>query len=617
MTTKIKNTLKIVGILFIGLLLGWMLFGGSDTPKEVHDHTAEQEAGTSWTCSMHPQIRQSEPGQCPLCGMDLIPVASEDADADPNALQMSENAMKLANIQTMIVGTSKANKELRLNGKVQVDERKLYTQSTHIPGRIENLRINFTGENVSRGQTLAMVYSPDLVTAQEELLQAFAIKNSQPELFAAAKQKLMNWKIGESTINKIISSGKLIQQFSITADVSGIVTAKKVELGDYVGRGMPIYEIADLSSLWVLFDVYESDMAWVKVGDKVSYTIQSIPGETFEGTISFVDPIINAKTRVATARIEIKNVGNKLKPEMFASGIIKNNLGKKGSQEIVIPKSAIMWTGERSVIYIKNNAGNKVNFTLREVTLGPSLGEAFVIKSGLESGEEIVVNGTFTVDAASQLAGKPSMMNLEGGKAVTGHAGHGKTVASESSIENKEEDHSNHNQSQTGNSTDTKNADHTKMESRIAVSKDFQSQLNKVFVKYINLKNAFTNDNSKTAQEDAVEVVNVLAKVDMKLLTNNEAHNHWMTISKEIAASAIAISKTSDIEIQRGHFKHLSTHLSKALKLFGINQKVYEQFCPMADDNNGAYWLSLSETINNPYFGKKMSKCGDTKATIY
>jgi Cu(I)/Ag(I) efflux system membrane fusion protein len=616
MTTKIKNILKIAGILFIGLLLGWMLFGGSDTPKELHDHTAEQEARASWTCSMHPQIRQSEPGQCPLCGMDLIPVASDDAGADPNALQMSENAMKLANIQTMFVGTSAANKELRLNGKVQVDERKLYTQSTHIPGRIENLRINFTGENVSKGQTLATVYSPDLVTAQEELLQAYAIKNSQPELFAAAKQKLMNWKIGESTINRIISSGKLIQQFSITSDVSGIVIAKKVDLGDYVGRGMPIYEIADLSSLWVLFDVYESDMAWVKVGDKVSYTIQSIPGETFEGTISFVDPIINAKTRVATARVEIKNVGNKLKPEMFASGIIKNNLGKKGSQEIIIPKSAIMWTGERSVIYIKNNAGNKVNFTLREVTLGPSLGEAFVIKSGLESGEEIVVNGTFTVDAASQLAGKPSMMNLEGGKAVTGHAGHGKKQASESAMENKEEDHTNHTQSQTGNSTDTKNADHTKMESRIAVSKDFQSQLNKVFVEYISLKNAFTNDNSKTAQENAVEVVNVLAKVDMKLLSNNEAHKHWMTISKEIAASATSITKTSDINVQRNHFIHLSAHLSKAIKLFGINKTVYEQFCPMANNDNGAFWLSLDEEIRNPYYGKAMLKCGSTEAII-
>jgi Cu(I)/Ag(I) efflux system membrane fusion protein len=247
------------------------------------------------------------------------------------------------------------------------------------------------------------------------------MKDAQSELFSAAKQKLSNWKIGEATINKIISSNKPIQQFPITADVTGIITAKKVDLGDYVGQGMPIYEIADLSSLWVLFDVYESDMPWVKVGDKIHYTIQSLPGESFEGTISFIDPLINPQTRVASARVEVKNSENKLKPEMFVSGVVNNNVSTSTSKDIVIPKSAVMWTGVRSVVYIKSIVSNKVNFKLREVTLGASLGDAYIIKEGLKKGEEIVVNGTFTVDAASQLAGKPSMMNPEAGKVVTGH----------------------------------------------------------------------------------------------------------------------------------------------------------------------------------------------------
>ena len=424
MNTKNKNILKMLGILFIGLLLGWMIFGGNDAPKSEHDHNASEGTETIWTCSMHPQIQMKEPGQCPLCGMDLIPLESNESAMDPNAIQMTDDAMKLANIQTMIVGGSNdANKKLALNGKVQIDERKLYTQSTHIPGRIERLNINFTGEKVSRGQTLAMVYSPELVTAQEELLQANRMKESQPELFEAAKQKLSNWKIGASTINKILSTNKPIQQFPISADVSGIITAKKVDLGDYVGQGMPIYEIADLSSLWVLFDVYESDMPWVKVGNKISYTIQSLPGETFEGVVSFIDPLINPQTRVASARVEVKNAENKLKPEMFVSGIVNNNITKPSSKEIIIPKSAVMWTGERSVVYIKSVVSNKVNFKLREVTLGASLGDAYIIKKGLSIGEDIVVNGTFTVDAASQLEGKPSMMSPEGGKVVTGHEG--------------------------------------------------------------------------------------------------------------------------------------------------------------------------------------------------
>jgi Cu(I)/Ag(I) efflux system membrane fusion protein len=399
-----------------------LVFGGNDSPKPEHEHNITEGTKTIWTCSMHPQIRMNKPGKCPICAMDLIPLELNDSEMDPNALQMTENAMKLANIQTMIVGGSKeANKKLALNGKVQIDERKLYTQSTHIPGRIEKLNINFTGEKVSKGQTLAMVYSPEIVTAQEELLQAYHMKDAQPELFSAAKQKLSNWKIGEATINKIISSNKPIQQFPITADVTGIITAKKVDLGDYVGQGMPIYEIADLSSLWVLFDVYESDMPWVKVGDKIHYTIQSLPGESFEGTISFIDPLINPQTRVASARVEVKNSENKLKPEMFVSGVVNNNVSTSTSKDIVIPKSAVMWTGVRSVVYIKSIVSNKVNFKLREVTLGASLGDAYIIKEGLKKGEEIVVNGTFTVDAASQLAGKPSMMNPEAGKVVTGH----------------------------------------------------------------------------------------------------------------------------------------------------------------------------------------------------
>lgn len=424
MNTKNKNILKMVGILFVGVLLGWLVFGGNDAPKSEDEHNHVEGTETIWTCSMHPQIQMKEPGQCPLCGMDLIPLESNDSAIDPTALQMTEDAMKLANIQTMVVGGSKeTNKKLTLNGKVQIDERKLYTQSSHIPGRIEKLNINFTGEKVNRGQTLAMVYSPDLVTAQEELLQAYRIKETQPELFEAAKQKLNNWKIGESTINKIISTNKPIQQFPITADVSGIITAKKVDLGDYVSQGMPIYEIADLSSLWVLFDVYESDMPWVKVGDKINYTIQSLPGESFEGVITFIDPLINPETRVASARVEVKNPENKLKPEMFVSGVVSRNVNTSASKDIVIPKSAVMWTGERSVVYIKSIVSNKVNFKLREVTLGASLGDAYIIKEGLSEGEDIVVNGTFTVDAASQLAGKPSMMNPEGEKEVTGHEG--------------------------------------------------------------------------------------------------------------------------------------------------------------------------------------------------
>ncbi|MDP3360142.1 MAG: efflux RND transporter periplasmic adaptor subunit [Lutibacter sp.] len=586
MTTKTKNIVKMTGILLAGLLLGWIFFGGNDSQKSANENNTEISEETIWTCSMHPQIRMSEPGKCPICGMDLIPLENNHSEADPNALQMSENAMKLANIQTMIVGSKEASKELRLNGKVQIDERKLYAQSTHIPGRIEQLSINFTGEKVNRGQRLAMVYSPELVTAQEELLQAYSIRNSQPELFDAAKQKLRNWKIGDKSINNIISSGKPIQQFPISADVSGIVTAKKVELGDYVERGMPLYEIADLSSVWILFDVYESDIPWVKIGNKVSYTIQSLPGENFEGTISFLDPMINPETRVATARIEVKNAENKLKPEMFVSGIVKNNISKTGNTEIVIPKSAVMWTGERSIVYVKSTSENKVNFKLREVMLGPSLGDAYVIKSGLENGEEIVVNGTFTVDAAAQLAGKPSMMNPENNVVNTKNS-----------------------QTETATSKAEKTA-------KTAISSKAKEALKPLYQEYLNLKDALAADHFANAKKAGIAMQTALSKVDMSLFTG-ESHEIWMKHQNNLKLALQPAPNFKNIEEVRKAFQPVSEAmiaLTNSFKPFG--QTLYVQHCPMVDGNKGANWLSQFEEIKNPYFGAYMLKCGETKATI-
>jgi Cu(I)/Ag(I) efflux system membrane fusion protein len=609
MKAKNKKILKTAGILVIGILLGWLLFGGGEKQADNHNDTGA-EVEQVWTCSMHPQIRKNEPGLCPICGMDLIPLKTGNDGGDPNSYQMSEDAMKLANITTMIVGSSNASKEIRLNGKVAVDERNAYSQSTHIPGRIEQITVNFTGEKVRRGQTLATVYSPELVTAQEELLQAASIKESQPELFEAAQEKLRNWKINQSQIDQILSNGKAIQRFSIRADVNGVVTKKMLELGDYVERGMPIYEISDLSKVWVLFDLYESELAWVKEGSEIEYTVNSLPGETFTGIISFIDPLIDPQTRVASARVEVSNKDGRLKPETFASGIVKNKIGKVDSKEIVIPKTAVLWTGKRSVVYMKEGSG----FKMRKITLGPALGDAYIVKDGLEIGEEIVSNGTFTIDAAVQLSGRPSMMSPEGnggGNPMPGMDMGGDTKKGNSKTTMSDEEMKNMDAPKTENVTD-----HTKMGKRITVSTAFKNQLEKVFDEYLILKDALADDDNSAAQKSAAALLNDMAKVDMKLLSNQEAHNHWMLIGKEIKASATSISKTSDIAIQRNHFKHLSAHLIKAVKLFGVNQQVYEQFCPMADDNNGAYWLSQFKEIKNPYFGKAMPTCGETKSTI-
>lgn len=599
MKTNTKTTIIILSTLAIGLLLGWMIFGGKEE-KTTNEHQVNKEEvakkTTIWTCAMHPQIRQNEPGDCPICGMELIPLEDDhNNDIDPMAISMSPTAMQLANVQTAVVGTMDQVKKVRLNGKIQEDERLVFSQSSHVPGRIENLMVNFTGDYVKKGQVIASVYSPDLVTAQEELYEAQKMKDTQPQLFNAAKEKLKSWKLTNAQIEQILQSGTTKETFDILSDVSGYVIQKKVNPGDYVQKGESIYEIADLSRVWVLFDVYESDMGWIKKGDKVDYTVASLPGETFTGTISFVDPIIDPRTRVAKARIATANAGLKLKPEMFVSGIVEAQLQNK-SDAVVVPKTAVMWTGQRSVVYVKSVSDQGVNFIMREVTLGPALSESFVIENGLEKGEEIAVNGTFSIDAAAQLAGKPSMMNPEGGPAMTGHnhGGMNMPAADEGATSTK---------SVSGET-------HTKTDPA------FKVQLTKVFNDYLEMKNAFVATDAKKVANEAKDVIAALKSVDMGLL-KGDAHMMWMDQSETLNSTINTIYRSADINKQRQEFARFNLVFYKSLKMFGLNgANAYYQYCPMANNNQGAYWLSETKDIRNPYLGKDMLDCGETKETI-
>ena len=574
----------------IGLLLGWIIFGRSnENQTDEHNHTAMADSETIWTCSMHPQIRKSESGDCPICGMDLIPLESTDGELDPMAVSMSPTAMQLAQIQTMVVNKGKADKSIRLNGKVQADERLLSTQSSHIPGRIEKLSVNFTGEFVSAGQVLANVYSPELVTAQEELFEAKTIKETQPALFNAAKEKLKNWKLSDKQIDQIVKSNKTIEQFPILANVSGYVTKKMVNLGDYIKQGEALYEIADLSKVWVLFDVYETDMTWINKGDAVIYTVQSIPGKTFKGKISYIDPVIDPKTRVAKARLEATNKGLMLKPEMFTTGTIEAKTNTNYTS-LTVPKTAVMWTGKRSVVYVMQMSAQGISFIMREVTLGPELGESYVIEDGLQPGEEIAINGTFSIDAAAQLAGKPSMMNPEGGVAMTGH---------------------NH-----GGNTNSNMEKMPVSSKKTTISEDAKKSLQPLFDNYFKLKIALASDDFEKAKASGVAMNNSLGKIDMNLF-KGDAHSLWMQQSTALKPSLQHIEHLGDIKAIRGKFISISNLMIAIAESFApLSTAIYIQNCPMADSNKGADWLSLDKEIQNPYFGESMLSCGENTKTI-
>jgi Cu(I)/Ag(I) efflux system membrane fusion protein len=414
---SIRYSLFVVG----GIFIGWLFFHSHPKEQVRTEVTSQNSKETTWTCAMHPQIRKHEPGKCPLCGMDLIPLVNNSTPLDSGSVQLSKEAIQLANVLTSTVKRQNPVKEIRLYGKVQADERLLQSQVAHFPGRIEKLLVNFNGEKIHSGQTLALIYSPELVTAQQELLEAAKTKQTQPEIYNAAREKLLQWKITEDQINKIENSGDVKSLLEASSSTSGIVTAVRVRYGDHVAEGTVLYDIADLTRLWVMFDAYESDLGFLNQGDKLAFTVQAYPGKTFNGIITFIDPVIDAVTRVAKVRVEVNNEAGMLKPEMFATGILSANLsGYKN--DIVIPRSAVLWTGKRSIVYVKQ-PGEEPVFKLRNIELGPMLGEFYVVVDGLLEGEEIVTRGAFSIDAAAQLEGKPSMMNPAGGQVSSGMEG--------------------------------------------------------------------------------------------------------------------------------------------------------------------------------------------------
>lgn len=399
-------------MLAAGLLLGILLRSCVSCGGNAANEEGGEEGDAVWTCSMDPQVKQPNPGKCPKCGMDLIKMEkgmTPSSDIDPDAVMFSDEAMALANVETTIVGAPTGDKEIRLFGKIEPDQRQQQSQSAYVGGRIERLCINAVGDNVAKGQTLAVIYSPELYTAEQELVSALA--TSQQVLIDAATEKLRLLNIPQSQIDEVISTRKASPYVQLKANTSGTVVKKMVEQGDYVRQGQSLLQIANLSRVWAIFQAYENDLPFIHRGQQVQFTAEALPGETFTGRVSFVDPVLNGQTRTVGVRVELTNSGGRFKPEMLLVGNVAASMQKYADEGVIIPKSAVLWTGKRSVVYVKDDVEEQPTFLLRQVTLGPSLPDGYVVLEGLAEGEEIVTNGVFAIDAAAQLDGKRSMMN--------------------------------------------------------------------------------------------------------------------------------------------------------------------------------------------------------------
>ncbi len=557
----------------LGLLIG--LFFLSSWDKSPEKETSDQ-AEEIWTCSMHPQIRKPEPGQCPICGMDLIP-ATNSSGGNPLIFEMTKDAVRIANIQTTVVGNSTDSEgSLSLSGKIMADETASSSVVSHIPGRIEKLYIAFTGERVGRGQRIAKLYSPDYVSAQRELLEAYKVKDINPGLLEAARNKLRYWKISNKEIDAILKEKRVREYIDIRSDYSGVVHRKLVSVGDHLAQGEALFELQNLRNLWAVFDVYESQLNSVKIGDEITFTTPALIGQEFTSKVAFIDPIVNSNSRTTGVRMEINNSKNQLKPDMFINGTL---LGKQSKNEVLtIPKSAVLWTGERSVVYIKVPEASIPSFEFREVTLGRSTGNNYEILEGIESGDEVVTNGAFVIDASAQLNNQASMMNRT-------------LLKSDKSKSSK--------------MTVTYESDEA-----------FKMQVSMVIDQYIQLKDALINDDSKMSVQHAKEMLTALQKVDMKLV-KGDGHIFWMEKQQQLQKAAENIIDTDKIADQRVAFDKLSQAMIEVATSFGVtSDDLYVQECTMAFGGEGANWLSRENKILNPFYGAQMLNCGSVIQTI-
>lgn len=476
--------IPLMAVIVVVLLLLMPLEKGKEEVSQAH-LTSQKDASEReilyYTCGMHPSVRVSpedyEKGntKCPICNMDLVPVYKEEGQAMAMEegeyeeqgtiealVKLSPRAQALASVKTEEIQYLPLFKEITTVGEMDYDERKVAYVAAWIPGRIDRLFVDFTGIEVKKGDPLVWIYSPELLTTQEEYLLALEtlkrVRGSKNEetikgaesLVEASKQRLILWGISEEQVNELRQRKKANTHMTIYAPLGGTVIHKNAFEGKYVKEGENLYQIAGLSNLWVRADIYEYEMAWIKAGQKVEITTSAYPGERFEGTISFIDPFLNPKTRSVKVRINVPNLRRRLKPGMYVNvaisttvyegipgpekayytcsmhpEVISENPGdcpicgmrleKKEAASVgsilSVPKDAVLDTGARKLVYVEREKGT---YQAKEVEIGPEAiayingakQRFYAVKAGLSEGMRVVIQANFLIDSQSQITGQ-------------------------------------------------------------------------------------------------------------------------------------------------------------------------------------------------------------------
>ena len=388
------------------------LRGAEDSGGHEHDHGMEMSPGDdqhkTWTCPEHPMIEENEPGECPIGGRQLVREVDE-AVGQGTTVRIDPAVVQNMNVRTEAASRRDLEQHIRTVGSLEYDQQRMVTVTTKYAGWVEKVYVNYIGEPVNKGQPLFEIYSPELVQTEQELLSAVGFARrmaSAPEesraraeaLVEATRLRLGYWDISEEQIAELERTGEVFRTLTVTAPASGLIMKRMDGLeGMAVQPGMQTFHIANLKSLWLSVDVFEDQLAWIREGTPADVTLSYFPGETFRGTVRYLEPELSEVTRTLKVKIEVPNPRGRLRAGMFATVVFSPPAAKNA---LTVPSLAVLRTGQRNLVVVALGGGR---FVPREVTLGLERQSYSEVLAGLEEGEEVVTSAQFLLDSESSL----------------------------------------------------------------------------------------------------------------------------------------------------------------------------------------------------------------------
>ncbi len=614
--------------------MGWISADGDGTLSATNGEAA------IYTCPMHPQIRQPGEGRCPICGMALVPATTSSGDGlDELSVQIEPAQRRLANIQTIEVKSEPVFATIKTVGAIAIDESRMATIASYIDGRIERLFADYTGVSVAKGDHLAVIYSPELFSAQVEYLEnrkaladsstgLTAVRQAQQQFVINARLKLQELGLTEDQIRTLETSSKADSRQTIYSPQGGTVIEKLAVEGGYVKAGQPIYRIADLTTVWLKVELFPEDAARIRFGQLVEARLTSIPDRIFRGRVAFIDPTVNEKKRSVGVRVEFLNEDGQLRPGDYADAKIFVPVGQQGEvydaelagkwispmhpqiirdapgpcpicgmdlvstskfgyaaeqieqpSSMYVPRSALLMAGEDSVVYVETDSNR---FEIRPVTLGPLLQDRAIIIDGLQPGEKVATSGNFLIDSQMQLAGKPSLIDPT--RAVARQQVRNEPLGL----------------------PDVAFA---------TVGGEAGDQLETLYKAYFRIQKSLAAD-QRPAEADAGE----LRRTSLSLSASTEPG-----LSKAAQELIATIAKHSEhlhhLEIDKARhdvfrpISHAIVKLASHIRSDQASEPFHQMFCPMVKGGAGD-WLQPDSNLLNPYWGSQMLTCGDVVRTL-